>query len=346
MKAPHPPVRVTNVLERLVPGPQGEALAGDLIEQYAEGRSPAWFWRQATLAVLLSAARDRTSGARPMLPWIFLLFFIIASAVRHPASMAGAGKLLLAVNIALLVLYAGFAVWVWSQRRIKSRNALEAGAQAGLVIAVIFIANHAVGCFAPASSRIADFASGSGVTLVMLGLFGMAGSLPWARTRSVIWGGIATLWCACEATLFALSFAFGLNYMFEPQAISRLNEALVASGMSDAGAFITQNGLLAGSEALIRMPLTAAVVGVIGALINAGLAAQPRRLMIVLAWLMPVFFVSGAGVLWHAHSLNPATRAPFIVAGVVVAAIALCGAHPIWSSLSGNRGACAERPRS
>ena len=42
----------------------GEALAGDLIEQYQEGRSRAWCWRQVIAAILL--ARGRFIGA---LPW-------------------------------------------------------------------------------------------------------------------------------------------------------------------------------------------------------------------------------------------------------------------------------------
>jgi hypothetical protein len=40
-----------------------ESLAGDLIEQYAEGQSKAWCWKQVTVAIL--AARGRSIRAMP-----------------------------------------------------------------------------------------------------------------------------------------------------------------------------------------------------------------------------------------------------------------------------------------
>ena len=46
--------------------------------------------------------------------------------------------------------------------------------------------------------------------------------------------------------------------------------------------------------------------------------------------------------LWYADSLERAARPPFVMAGVLTAGIALCGAHPLWSSLIGSR---ADRPR-
>jgi hypothetical protein len=45
------PPRVADALLRYL-APGHEALAGDLIEQFREGRSAAWFWRQ-TLATYL-----------------------------------------------------------------------------------------------------------------------------------------------------------------------------------------------------------------------------------------------------------------------------------------------------
>ena len=38
MKTSQPPILATTLLERLAPGPHGDALAGDLIEQYRDGR--------------------------------------------------------------------------------------------------------------------------------------------------------------------------------------------------------------------------------------------------------------------------------------------------------------------
>jgi hypothetical protein len=48
----------TRLLERLVSGPYAEALRGDLVEQYRNGRSAAWFWRQVLVGVFASVLRD------------------------------------------------------------------------------------------------------------------------------------------------------------------------------------------------------------------------------------------------------------------------------------------------
>jgi len=48
MRSEHPPVVATWLLERFCADP---GLAGDLIEEYAERRSPGWYWKQAIIAV-------------------------------------------------------------------------------------------------------------------------------------------------------------------------------------------------------------------------------------------------------------------------------------------------------
>jgi hypothetical protein len=61
-----PPRVSTWLLKRLAAGRHGESLAGDLIEQYARGRSRLWYWRQAAMAILLARPytyRTRTATA-------------------------------------------------------------------------------------------------------------------------------------------------------------------------------------------------------------------------------------------------------------------------------------------
>jgi hypothetical protein len=59
----HPPRVATWLLQRLAAGWHSESLEGDLIEQYAQGRSRLWYWRQVAMAIVLArshAFRGRT----------------------------------------------------------------------------------------------------------------------------------------------------------------------------------------------------------------------------------------------------------------------------------------------
>jgi hypothetical protein len=58
MKASEPPRFATWVLERFTPRLKRESLIGDLIEQYHNGRSAAWYRRQVLTAVLTGAGAD------------------------------------------------------------------------------------------------------------------------------------------------------------------------------------------------------------------------------------------------------------------------------------------------
>ena len=56
MKAKQPPRLGMVVLQRL--GPQNDALAGDLAEEYRAGRSLAWYWWQVLASVVVGATRQ------------------------------------------------------------------------------------------------------------------------------------------------------------------------------------------------------------------------------------------------------------------------------------------------
>ena len=64
---PNPPKLATWLLQRLGAGRHSESLAGDLMEEYARGRSRLWYWQQVALAIVL--ARASAFRARP---WIAL----------------------------------------------------------------------------------------------------------------------------------------------------------------------------------------------------------------------------------------------------------------------------------
>ena len=59
----HPPRVATWLLRRFAAGWHSESLEGDLIEQYAQGRSRLWYWRQVAMAIVIARShgfRERT----------------------------------------------------------------------------------------------------------------------------------------------------------------------------------------------------------------------------------------------------------------------------------------------
>jgi hypothetical protein len=150
------------LLEWLVRCPHGDALAGDLIEQYRDGRSTAWYWRQALLGIVICLAKDRTLGGFAVLGSLLVLLLMIVSVGRHPASL---GSDLLITDIALLSAYGAFSVWGWQQRHPGVRDALTAGTQTGVMLGLVLISSHAIEWFGLDRNRTAQFARGAGSTL-------------------------------------------------------------------------------------------------------------------------------------------------------------------------------------
>jgi hypothetical protein len=95
---PLPPL-ATTLLLRL--GPDDESFAGDLAEEYAAGRSRAWYWRQVLSAIALTAKRQ--IGLHP---------------VRAAAAVLTGWATLLLVFFTLGDRLAwGLASWIWNSDR-------------------------------------------------------------------------------------------------------------------------------------------------------------------------------------------------------------------------------------
>jgi hypothetical protein len=277
--------------------------------------------------------RQHMLGGTTVLGVLVVLSLIAVGVARHPASIQGAGSALLRMDVALLLVYGIAGIWVWYQRRPEVNTSLSVGAQVGVLLGAVHIANHVIESFVP----IRYFVLGISPVFLMLALFGAAGSAAWERTRSIVLAVIAGLWCAIVAMLIALCVAFCVNLAFEARAELRLHAAFAASGMNDPGAFLVKNMLEAASEGLVRMPAFALFLSLIGALANAWITERSRSAALAAAWLAPLMFVTGTAALWYANSLERAARPPFVMAGVLLAGVALCGAHPIWSALRRTR---------
>jgi len=259
---------------------------------------------------------------------LFVLALIAASVLRYPAAAQGSGTALLVGDVAGLLICAAFSLWASGESRVT-------GLRIGLVLGAVLATGHAVESFAPVEPRAVEFARGAGSVLLTLALLAWAGSAAWERTRSVKWAVVAGLWSGLVATLVVLDFAWSLNILFQSHMASLLKEPFAASGMADVRAFLVRNSIEATSEILLRMPVAAVVLSLLGGLAKAWMAGRSRQTAIATAWLVPVIFLAGAAALWYANSLERAARPPFILAGILAAAIGVCGAHPAWSALRG-----------
>lgn len=58
MRRIEPPATATWLLEHLTPGERNEALAGDLLEEFQNGRSTVWYWFQVMVAIAFGWFRE------------------------------------------------------------------------------------------------------------------------------------------------------------------------------------------------------------------------------------------------------------------------------------------------
>jgi hypothetical protein len=273
--------------------------------------------------------RQHTLATTTVFGVLLVLSLIAVGVARHPASVQGAGSGLLQMDIALLLVYGIAGAGVWLERRPKVNLSMRIGARLGVLLGAVHVANHAVESYVPHRPFVLIITP----VFLMLALFGAAGSMAWQSTRSPGLSVIAGVWCAITGILITVSVVLSVSLAFEGSAELHMHEAFAASGMKDPGAFLVRNTLEAASEGLVRMPIFAVFLSFIGAISNAGINGASRRTALEAACLTPIMFLAGAAALWHADSLERAARPPFVMTGVALAGLALCGAHPIWSAL-------------
>ena len=258
-----------------------------------------------------------------------VLSLIALGVARHPASVQGAGNGLLQMDIAILLAYSIAGVWVWYEHRPEVNLSLRIGAKLGVFLGAVHVANHVIESYVPHRPFVLIISP----VFLMLALFGAAGSMAWERTRSLGLAVIAGVWCAIIGMLILICVVFSVSLAFEARAESHMHEAFAASGMNDPGAFLVRNMLEASSEGLVRMPIFAVFLSFTGAIAHAWISGASLRTALLAACLAPFMFGVGAAALVHADSLERAARPPFVMTGVALAGLALCGAHPIWSAL-------------
>ena len=272
-------------------------------------------------------------GGATVVGVLVVLGLIAVGVARYPASIQASGNSFFWTDVTLLMIYGLAAIWVWNQRQARIRSAFMIGATAGLLLGAVCVANHVIELFVPAR----NFALVISPVFLVFGLLGTAGSVAWERTRSLVLAVIAGVWCAVVGTLILIVVALVLDFAFEARAELLLKEPFAASGMSDPRAFLERNTLEAASEGLVRMPALALFLSLLGALANAWIAQWRRIAALAAVWIAPLFLVMGAYLLWSANSLERSARPPLVIAGILLAGVALSVAHPISSALRRRR---------
>src|ERR1700676_3566193 len=279
--------------------------------------------------------RQQILGSGIILGTILVLSLVVAGVMQHRASAQGPGIGLLWTDVALLVAYGFAGIIVWKQRSPSAITAAMVGAQIGLVVGAVQIANHLIEAFVPTRSFVLVICP----VLLALALLGTAGAAAWERTGSLVLAVISGVCCAIVATLITLCFAISFNLVFALRVDWQLREAFAASGMIDRAGFRVRNILEASSEILVRMPLVALCLPFAGALIQAWMSRESRRALVLAArFLAPFVFALGAAALWHANAIERAARPPFVLWGVLLTGVALCAAYPIWSVFHASTG--------
>jgi hypothetical protein len=132
-----PPRFATWLLERWGSRYRADSLAGDLMEQYQQGRSRVWYWKQAAVAVVIArqrAIRGSAGAATRVLARLVvetaavLCVVVIAEQMRRNHSLSPAnGSTLIPVLAALIAVAAvGFLISIRPSRRGRMRALLNA----------------------------------------------------------------------------------------------------------------------------------------------------------------------------------------------------------------------------
>ena len=260
---------------------------------------------------------------------VVVLTLMAVSVARHPSSLQGAGNHLLWLDVVLLLTYGIAATWALNQGSSGVGLAIRLGTMACLLLGAVLITNHVIELFVSTRS----FALVISPVLLALALLAATGSAATERTGSLLLAIVAGVWCAIVGTLVLLCVGLVFGLTLEARVELWLREAFATSGMNDPSGFLVQNTLEAASEALVRMPVAALFLSLFGALANAWIGKRSRTAVLVVICSAVLMFIGGAAALWYANSLPRAARPPFVLAGVLLASVAVSAAHPTWSAL-------------
>jgi hypothetical protein len=231
------------------------------------------------------------------------------------------------------LIYGAAGIWAQYQRNATLDVAIRLGTMTGFLLGAVLVANHVTELFVPTR----DFPLVIGPVFLAFALLAATGSAAMERTSSLWLAAVAGVWCAMVGTLILLSVGFVLNLTCEDRCEMWLRQAFATSGMKDPGGFLIRNTLEAASEGLVRMPIVALFLSLIGAGVSTWMIRRARTTVVVSICSGLLLFTVGATALSYANSLARSARPPFIFGGVILTSVALSVAYPSWSAMRRDR---------
>jgi hypothetical protein len=162
-----PPATATWLLEHLTLGKRNEALAGDLLEEFQNGRTAGWYWSQVIVAIALASFRYYL--AHPSLPTFAAIWsmaapswFVFTDKIQTDADVINVlfsrlvypwsilGYFVLSLTLPLIFIWIGAAVYLLLQITItksfsniqwKRKLLLSASVYIALVTSMCVLAN-------------------------------------------------------------------------------------------------------------------------------------------------------------------------------------------------------------
>ena len=241
---------------------------------------------------------------------------------KYPDAVSRAGGAQIALFCFVLLVYLACGWWARSSRDVQVEASLRIGAAVGMALGVVGAANITVENFVTLLGSLAAIVPATSMA-VMVSAFALAASLSLRRSGSNALALLASVWSSVVAMVLTCAYGFVLNLA----AIESLSRAFVADaarvGVRDARVIVVENTLSSASMHMLVAPIVAGSVGSVAILAAVISRSLGRRAVFMLALIEIGLFILGVVALVFAASLERAQRPPYVMSGMLAAALAL-----------------------
>ncbi len=213
------------------------------------------------------------------IPALVLLDFVLVGLilVRAPLLLQAPYFSTTLFTSLLLLLYGGVGVaFPKFVHSTNVQNVLWQASRVGPLVGLFFVISITVEYFVDLNQTASLLSTFGFMGLIFLA-FIIAGSLGTRFTGYWLSGVLCSIWSALLGVLIALSFGMMVNLFFLQRLEAISTADYMRSGMSDPAAFVFFNTLDTASTHLFEAPISAAIFGMLGAVIFKGFFIRRRK---------------------------------------------------------------------